>query len=506
VTLVKTTKGTIYITAQNIVQFVINLVFLMILARILTKADIGSISALSFAIVIFTAVADLSLCPASTKYISEHIGRGEIEQAASVAVTVRRYVLLSSLVALVVAVALSSWFSTLLWGSTAGTVTFILAFLDAFVYMLRLLYMSYLRGLQLFSRYSIVVITAIAVGRTVGIILAFLGYGVTGVMFGWLIGELSGFSLAFVFNLGQLPKPKSLYPSKTLFNFSLPLLFETAVSNFTDWSDQMLFLAITGNLMLLGVYFLAVRGAAAISVIYLAFNVTVLPLLSEIYGREERSQLTTALKRVIRYLAYLIFPAAFGMMAISETVITAFFGSGYAVGSLPLSILAVGAILAGFNYVFIASLSAIAETRVFIKIALAATVADVVLVTLLTPVIGIFGPTIARVGMWATNFVFMYSALNRRVRVEFDKGAIWRALVSSLVMAFCVYWFERQLKSALAGHVFLNLGLEMIVGFVVYSLVLLLLRGLNHQDFTLLRRILPAQVHGFIDFLERKFA
>ncbi|MEM2851541.1 MAG: polysaccharide biosynthesis C-terminal domain-containing protein [Candidatus Bathyarchaeia archaeon] len=503
--LVKTARGTIYVAAQNIAQFVINLVFLMILARILTKADIGSISALSFAIVIFTAVADLSLCPASTKYISEHIGRGELEQAASVAVTIRRYVLLSSSVALVVAVAFSSWFSTLLWGTPAGTVTFILAFLDAFVYMLRLLYMSYLRGLQLFSRYSIVVVTAIAVGRVLGVILAFLGYGVAGVMLGWLIGELSGFSLAFFFNLGQLPKPKSLYPSKTLFNFGLPLLFETAVSNFTDWSDQMLFLAITGNLMLLGVYFLAVRGAATISVIYLAFNVTVLPLLSEIYGREERNQLTTALKHVTRYLAYLIFPAAFGMMAISETVITVFFGRDYAAGSLPLSILAVGAILAGFNYVFIASLSAIAETRVFIKIALAATVADVVLVTLLTPILGILGPTIARVGMWATNFVFMYSALNRRVKVEFDRGAIWRALVSSLVMAFCVYWFERQLKSGLGGHVFLNLGLEMIAGFVIYSLVLLLLRGLNRQDFTLLRRILPAQLYGFIDFLERRF-
>jgi O-antigen/teichoic acid export membrane protein len=366
--------------------------------------------------------------------------------------------------------------------------------------------MSYLRGLQLFSRYSIVVVAAIAVGRTVGLILAFLGYGVTGVMLGWLIGELAGFSLAFLFNLGQLPKPKSLYPSKTLFNFSLPLLFETAVANFTDWSDQMLFLAITGNLVLLGVYFLAVRGAATISVIYLAFNVTVLPLLSEIYGKEEKTQLTTALKRVTRYLAYLIFPTAFGMMAISETVITVFFGSGYAVGSLPLSILAMGAILAGFNYVFIASLSAIAETRVFIKIALAATVVDVVLVTVLTPILGIFGPTIARVGMWATNFIFMYSALNRRVRVEFDKGAIWRALVSSFVMAVCVYWFEHQLKIVLAGRVFLNLGLEMIVGFVVYSLVLLLLRGLNSQDFMLLRRILPTPVHGFIDFLDRTFA
>jgi O-antigen/teichoic acid export membrane protein len=165
-----------------------------------------------------------------------------------------------------------------------------------------------------------------------------------------------------------------------------------------------------------------------------------------------------------------------------------------------------GAILAGFNYVFIASLSAIAETRVFIKIALAATVVDVVLVTVLTPILGIFGPTIARVGMWATNFIFMYSALNRRVRVEFDKGAIWRALVSSFVMAVCVYWFEHQLKIVLAGRVFLNLGLEMIVGFVVYSLVLLLLRGLNSQDFMLLRRILPTPVHGFIDFLDRTFA
>ena len=100
-------KGTIYIAAQNILTSVMAIVFYVVMARFLTPSDVGAISALQFAIAIYSTFAILALQNTATKYLSEEIGRGRPKVAAAVAKQTLRMVAISSLLILFPAILFS---------------------------------------------------------------------------------------------------------------------------------------------------------------------------------------------------------------------------------------------------------------------------------------------------------------------------------------------------------------------------------------------------------------
>jgi len=495
------TRGTVFIAAQNAVQFLINVLFLMVLTRILPKSEIGSISALTFSFTFFMTVSDLSLPTATAKFISEHLGAGDPYEASAVLVAARKYALIFSTACLVIAFLLSERFSILVWGTGGRQFVFIAVFIASYISVIRNIYLGCMRGLSLFGKYAASVIAVIAFGRAVAIFLAWSGFGVLGVMVGWLAGEVLGLALSIWFCRGQLPEPKNTYSLKKLFDFSWPVQVETVISTLADWSDQILLLAATSDLVMLGTYFICVRGAASLSIIWLAFSATVMPTLSGLYGESGKSRLTGALKVALRYLLLLLFPAALGLAVLSRTAMVLLGGSSYEVGALSLSILALGSVLQAVAYVFMSALNAIAETRAFVKIGLANMVTDIFLVLLLAPRLGILGASIARVGMWVVYFILMLNTLKRHIRIEFDWVAIWKSGLSSIIMAASV-WLLDNLSIGLVPNTVLRIGIDLCSGVLVYGILLLLLRTLEPEDFSLLRSLLPQRLHGVLSFLE----
>ena len=495
------TRGTIYVAAQNAVQFSINLVFLMILARILPKNEIGSISALTFSFTIFMTISDLSLPTATTKFISEHLGGGDPYQASAVMSAARKYALIFSTACLAVACLLSERFSILVWGTGERQLVFIMVFIASYTSVMRNIYLACLRGLNLFGKYAATVISVIAFGRAVAIVLAWSGFGVLGVMAGWFAGEVLGLALGIWFCRGLLPDPRNPYPGKRLFDFGWPVQTERVISTLADWSDQMLLLATTSDLVMLGTYFLCVRGAASLSIIWLAFNVTVMPTLSRIYGESGKMRLTGALRTALRYLLFLLFPAALGLAALSRTAMVLLGGSTYEAGALPLSILAIGSVLQAVTYILMSALNAISETKAFVKIGLANVVTNVALVLLLSPRLGILGASVARVGMWTVHFALMLNELRHHIRIELDWAAVCKSGFSSAIMAVSV-WLLDNLSMRLVPNAVLRIGIDMCFGVLVYGTLLLLLRVLGPEDFSLLRSLLPRGLHGLLSFLE----
>lgn len=495
------TRGTVFIAVQNAVQFSINLIFMMALARILPQDEIGSISTLTFSFVIFVTISTLSLPTAATKFISEYLGGGDLSQASSVFVAVRKYVFLFSTACLVVACILSGEFSFLVWGNRDKGPVFVVAFLAAYAFVLRNVYLACLRGLHLFDRYAVTTIAVIAFGRAIAISFAWLGFGVIGVPIGWFAGELLGLALSLFFCRGRLSTPGDPYPWRKLFEFSWPLQTERVISTLADWSDQMLLLVATSDLVLLGTYFLCVRGAASLSIIWLAFNVTVMPTLSRIYGESGKERLAGALGTSLRYLLFLLLPAACGLAVLSRSVMVLLGGSTYEAGALPLSVLAFGSILQAIAYILMSALNAIAETKAFVKIGLANVVTNVSLVLLLSPRFGILGASIARVGMWTVSFILMLNELRQHIRIKLDWSAILKSSLSSVLMAISVSLLNNLLSSM--SNIVLRIVVDIAFGIFVYGIILLLLRTLISEDFSLLKALFPERLHGLLLFLEQ---
>ncbi len=494
-------RGTAYITVQNILTSAMGIVFYIVAARVLTPSDIGAIASLQFATAIYTTIALLSLQTAATKYISEEIGRRKPEVAAAVALQTLKIVIVSSICILCLAFFFSPLLADTLLGTPSKSLVFTIAFLSAFFGIVKQMYVSFIQGVQRLDLFAKIHILTVLVSSGLAVVAVVLGYGLTGVVMAWLISQIVGFLLSAFFYRGCLPGAGVKgYPISRLFKFAMPLLLLGLVGLIANWSDRMIFLAVTGSLSDLGIYDLAVRGSMTLSIIPYAIGIAVLPAFSELYGRSGKEGMSKAVELSTRYLAYLIFPAAIGLAAISETSIMFLFGPEYSRAGGPLAVLSIAYIMTAYNVVFITALQAIGETQVFIKIGFATMITQTSLVTILSPYIGMMGPTVARTMMQLVGVVYPFYELGRRMNVEIDKGAAGKAILASLSMAFPISLLDGLLMNILVTpYRFL---LDVLVGVILYCVLVVLLRLLEKKDLELIRQVAPEKLSPIIDLIE----
>jgi len=499
-------RGTFYISIQYALNFVFGMIFYIIAARLLPKEDIGAISVLTFLYITIPVVSQLALPAAATKYISEFLGRGRAKGAAVVASMVKKTVFGLSLITLAIMLALSNWFSTLLWGGPLDAAIFISISFVIFISTIRLTFWSFLQGLQWFGKFAVAGFVAFGLTRILSALFIVLGLQLMGVAIGWLLGEAIGLVLVMLFLRGAFTKPKDEIGLKMLFKFSLPLFATLLVITASDWIDRMLFLGLSHDLASLGIYDLAVRGATTLSIVWSSFSMTVFPMLSELYGRKGKEGVTPALKTSLRYLTYLILPACLGLAAISKTAMATLFGRVYTIGSLPLAILGSASVLIAFGMVFGSAIQALGETKVFIGIGAASILADAIVIFLAVPVFGVLGATMARVALWAVYATMTLLALKRHVKVEFDAEALWKGFVASVVMVLPLLFLEIAYADRFPESLTLLFAcIEIFVGIGVYGVGLIILRALHSRDFELLKQIAPASFHRFLEPFKRFF-
>src|SRR5260370_13360273 len=105
-------RGTAYLTSQQVLLYVVYLVFYVLLARILNKTEVGEVAVLALVQAFLTGLISGSLPLAATRFISRSIVVGATQAAAGVA----RVTLRLSLALAIPVVALAILFSPYLSG------------------------------------------------------------------------------------------------------------------------------------------------------------------------------------------------------------------------------------------------------------------------------------------------------------------------------------------------------------------------------------------------------
>jgi O-antigen/teichoic acid export membrane protein len=484
-------------------NFSTGLIFFMIAARVLPKSDLGSLSSLTFFLILTSNIAQLSIPTAATKYVSEFLGRNETEKSFAVIQTARNTMFVSSFTMFMISLSLSQWFSKILWGTAEGTMFFITVSFASFFMTLFRTFISFLQGFQKFSKIAIAEVFAIIVNRSTSIILLFFGFGLTGIFIGWTVGYAVGLCAALLFlRQKSIHKLVTSYKLKSLLYFSLPLFVIIMISTFSDWADRMLLLLMSSNLATLGTYDLSIRAENMLTILSVGVGTTVLPALSKLYGETGKEWLPIAIKKSTRYLAFLVIPASIGLAIISRTALATLFG-WQNTESLSLRILALTSIFRAFYTLLMVGLQSIGKTKIFIKIGILAIIVDVTSVIILTPFLGALGAAIARTLMTVTSFVYAYYALNQHFKVEFDSEALKKTFISSFIMAFPLILFELYLGNEMLPP-FVLAVLEVSVGILIYVISLLMTKTLRENDFKILRKIAPKKMIGLINFIEKK--
>src|SRR2546428_5324346 len=272
-------RGTAYLTTQQIITYTTYLIFYVALARILRPDEVGQVSLLLAAQAAFVALTQLGLPSAATRYISGNIGKGDRQTSGAVARTILRLSILVGAVGFAIAGFISPLIGPSVIGrSDAGTLL-ILTFFSGFLLDIILVYGAYFIGVGAYARNLYQNALYIPFSRGLGLILAYLGYRVTGIVSGWLICGLPAGLLSSYLWHGQLQE-RNTHPLKPLLAFSLPVFGSALIAFGQQYVDITILQAIIGQLSTTGAYYLIVSSVSFLSVLWIPVTQALYPPLS----------------------------------------------------------------------------------------------------------------------------------------------------------------------------------------------------------------------------------
>jgi len=499
-------KGTLQITVTKAVQYIIMALFYIAVAKTnaLTQEEIGVLSILSFLSSVIILITGLALPTALTKFTSENVGKSKLKEAASIQKTVRKTVLTLSIAGFIIAVVLSNQLSQFLLGSSMYAHLIILMLMYTLIFSIITLCNSTLQALFLFGKMATVTLIFIVISRTTAATLAMLHMGLEGVLIGYITGSMAALIVAAAFLRGKLPKTNHNASLKPILKFSLPLFLSSLFPLVLNWAGVIGITVITLDYSSTGIYYIALRSVTVLSILWIPISTTIFPALSAKHGLKKPEDVTNILKKSSRYLVYTILPCCLGLAVISPTALAFFYGPSYTPGAIPLSILSVATIIISLSSLLTTGLTAIGKTTQILKLNIISAISTVTILATIIPFLQIVGAALTRLITGVIGITITFYMLQKEVRVEIDKEALWKATLASITIIPFLLVFEVIISKNLS--ITQTLFLEMLTAVGIYAFSLRILKALKTQDFELLRQALPKSLTKSINLIEKIMA
>lgn len=496
-------KGTFQITLTNAVQYLIMGLFYIAVTKTnaLSQADIGVLSILSFLSSTIILITGLALPTALTKFVSEKLGKNQLEEAASVQKTVTKTVLALSVTGFIIASLLSNQLSQYLFGSSIHAHLIILMLTYTLFFSIITLCNSALQALYLFGKIATVTLIFIIISRTTAVTLALFHMGLEGVIIGYITGSIPALITAVAFIRGKFPKTIHNSPIKPILKFSLPLLLSSLTLLVLNWADVIIVTTATLDYSLTGIYYIALNSVGVLSILWIPITATIFPALSAKHGLKKPEDITNILKTSSRYLIYIILPSCLGLAAISPTALVFFYGPNYTPGAIPLSILSVATIITALYSLFATALTAIGKTTQILKINAVLALSTITILLTLVPFLQTTGAALTRLITQIIGITLAFYILQKEITVQIDKEALWKSTLASAATIPFLLTFEMLISKNLSTtHLLI---IEILTAASIYTLSLHILKALKTQDFELLRQALPKALTKCINLIEK---
>lgn len=256
----------------------------------------------------------------------------------------------------------------------------------------------------------------------VGVGLAYLGYGVAGVLVGHLVATLvvtvmGGYFLKRHLSLSSVTRPvPSGFPRRELFSFNAFSVILIFLTMSLYHIDILLLQPLSGSEQT-GQYKAALVIAEFLWFVPMAVQLVLLQATSELWANEETDQITSIAARATRYTLLLTVLLALGLAALADPFVPLYFGPAFADAIDPLLLLLPGVI--GFPVA--RPIYAIGQGKGDLRILILATgiaaLLNVVLNLLFIPRFGMYGAAVATsIGYGSMTGLHVWSAR----RIGFD--------------------------------------------------------------------------------------
>ena len=492
-------RGSTYLVTHRVVNTIISSIALVFIVRILTQAEMGVVVALTVTRGMAQVLSDLGFGSGLTKYVAEYRGKKVDYTPISFGVGLVK-ALTAGCVALLCCF-MAPWLSGFLLKSQEYVFLFQLLSIDILIFSFSLTLNHLLLGVNRIREIAILNVVLEFVGKTSAVGLLICGFGLVGVVIGWILGGLTYVILGSLITVRNayvriLPIRDVIPYLKTLARFSWPLFLTNIVVFLYDWFDQFILLAYV-PLSKLAVYNVADRAAGVLSLIPLALSTTLFPYYSEQYGKDAQKKIVAGVHGSSRYIALLYTPLALGLIATANPVITLFAGATYASGDVVLAILCLFGGVSSLAASFGGLLLVYNMTATVLLINVASVVGSSVISLVLLPFFGIAGMAFVRGAAMIISLVLSALALKKHVSIGFDREAVWKSWCAAIAMLVAVW-----LTESLHFSPYL-LPLYIVVGGTVYMVALRLLRTVNENDIELIRNLLGKRAAVITNLLEK---
>lgn len=487
-------RGASFLFIQSLVTSIVGAVGFGIIARLMTKTEMGVYVTLSLVFALAQIGASFALPGAAIKFIAELRGQNEQKGVAGVVFQIFRFAFIASIVFGSLVFLFSTQICYLLTKTTGYSDVFKILAIDLVFSGVLPSLNGIMIGLQKMKELAGLNIVAYTISKVLSIAFLLVNLGLWGVMLGWLIGDLCGFLLFSSYILRSFGMPSFGFSLKRILGFSWPIYLSSWAGFGYSWFDRALLVAYV-PLADVGVYNVAATAFGVMVSIPSAISTALFPQYSELQGRDGMRSLEKAVKTASRYVCYIVVPLAVGLAATAYPAISLFAGRAYEMGASQLAILslfgAATCISAALSDIF-----SIAErTKVSALLTSIVVSISIFLGFLLLPSTGAIGAAILRGGAMVFSLVLMLVVLKRMrlFTIGFDFEALWKSWVASSVMAVAVLGFQFLLYSKYL------LPLYVLDGGVVYSTMLRLLKAVRTHDIHLVRVFMGKRFEGLVD-------
>ena len=323
------------------------------------------------------------------------------------------------------------------------------------------------------------------------IVLCTIGFGVQGAAVAWLVALTLALAATVYFIRRIFPgiasrSPKPLFESKQLITFSLPLGFGTFAWLILLWTD-VLMLGYFRSASEVGVYRAASQTSLLINIIAGSLITVFAPMIASLYSKGEFEEMGKVFQTSSRWSFSLTLPL-FLTIGVAGKNILSIFGTEFAIGWLPLVILALGQLArsgAGGLSNHMLAMSGNQYLKLVADIGLAIT--NIALNILLIPRWGVMGAAVAT-GISITTISMLRAALVKHVLgvgINLYNWTYLKIIVAGTTAALIGFAVQNWLEPM---YFFLSAFITAIVIFLSYF-VLLLAMGLEEADRIILGKI-----------------
>jgi len=484
-------RGASYIFLQGITTNLLMAATFAIVARVITTAEMGTMTVLLMITGAARIVACLGMPASVTRFIAEHSARNEQKTAAGVFYQALRTNLAISLPIAAAIFMLAPYLSTTLLATPDGTILFQILALDIIptAGLLPILNNAML-GLQKIKQLSTINLTYMASRQTLIIILTLTTRSLRGLVTAWLISELGASLVLYAYVRSILGPATFTFNLKHLTKFSFPLFLQDLVNYFYGWFDRAILLAYS-SLEMLGIYNASMTAFGVLANVPGAIATTLFPTYSAIKGKHGTETLQNSIRAASRYVCLIAMPLSLGLAATAKPALTLFVGEAYAEGTTPLIVTSSFFALTLISTAITGLLIVLGETTLSLKLTALNVAIGAASAQILLPLLGTTGAAITRGIVMVTTLLTTVAALRKKITLSFDREAFQKSLLASSIMAVTVTAIQAYSYSKF------HLPIYVLAGAATYLIVLRLLRTIKPMDTQLLMDYLGPRF-GFI--------